>query len=148
VTAASGRSIEAIPYSQLSVGSHVFSDRTYYFVNIGDYSPHTFYIRGPNDDKDTPGASAQWTIKVNVPVNVYLDFWCGQETKGFAQWNDGWTMSSMAPCRNSDMCGPGCQCQTGVVYEKYFASGAIVLYGNDGHEVGTYVAFVTPAGVC
>ena len=89
VTAASGRTIEAIPYSQLSVGSLVFTDRNYIFDNIGSYSERTFYIRGPNDDKSTPADSLQWTITVDVPVIVYLDHWNGQETLGFAQWNHG-----------------------------------------------------------
>ena len=141
VTAASGRTIEAIPYSQISVGSRVFSDRDYSFNSIGDYSARTFYIRGPNDDKDTPAASPQWTITVNVPVIVYLDFYDGQETMGFAQWNVGWKVSSMSAtffaCQG--VCGPG------VVYEKYFASGEIALYGNDGNGYGTYLAFVARA---
>ena len=143
VTAASGRTIEAIPYSQISVGSRVFTDRDYSFNSIGDYSARTFYIRGPNDDKDTPAASPQWTITVNVPVIVYLDFYDGQETMGFAQWNHGWkvsSMSSMSLWLNSNhQEGPG------VVYEKYFAAGEISLYGNDGAHQGTYLAFVARA---
>ena len=140
---ASGQPIEAIPYSsQISVGSRLFSDRDYYFLTIGNYSADTFYIRGPNNDKDTPAASPQWIITVNVPVIVYLDFWGGQETMGFAQWKDGWNVSSMSPTtfdHHTIVEGPG------VVYEKYFAAGEIVLYGNDGNGAGTYLVFVTRA---
>ena len=38
----------------------------------------------------------QWTLAVDCPVTVYLDFWKGQDALGFAQWSNrnAWTLSS------------------------------------------------------
>jgi len=140
VSSVSGRSIELVDLP--AVGGKVFTDRGYKFSDVaaGSYDPQCKFVLGPNDDKNTPAANVQWTLNVCSPVTVYLDFWNkepAQDTLGFAQWKEGWTLSDK-PGTIFDSWGPG------KVYKKDFPAGKVDLYGNDGGGVGTYYAFVCP----
>merc|ERR1719160_35157 len=141
VSSASGRSIKVADPAK--VGDKVFTDRDYTFTSVGDY-PGCKYILGANDDKNTAASSVQWTLTVETPVDVYLDFWGGaaHEKLGFSSWKDGWSKSEKAGARfgtSPHFWGPG------AVYKKHFQAGTVALDGNGGNGHGTYLAFVCPA---
>jgi len=143
VSASSGRDAEMISYSNLAIGDDVFFDRDYTFTNIGQYESDCYYLKGSNDDKNTPAAFTQWTIHTNFDCIVYLDFWGGQDhaDRGMQVYEvlgQNWDVSQRIGTEWSGGKGPG------IVYESVFPSGKIELYGNNGGNRGTYYAFVCP----
>merc|ERR1719412_3270359 len=143
VKSSSGRQVAMVPYSALSVGSLTFFDRTYKFKDIGDYSANCLFMKISNNDKNTAASKTQYTISLSERSVIYLDFWGGEQhaKKGFSTWSSGWKLSSK-PSTSFDSWGPG------VVYQKEFAAGDVILKGNDGNNHGSYYAFICPASGC
>merc|ERR1719412_3015042 len=140
VKSSSGRQVAMVPYSALSVGSLTFFDRTYKFKDIGDYSANCLFMKISNNDKNTAASKTQYTISLSESSVIYLDFWGGEQhaKKGFSTWSSGWKLSSK-PSTSFDSWGPG------VVYQKEFDAGDVILKGNDGNNHGSYYAFICPA---
>ena len=151
VIAASGRRTEIVRASDM--GSGPFWDRPQYLWSDEDKEwavaffkrEGAYFLKVCNDDKPTKADVAQYTISASQPMRVFLDFWGGDKhaKMGFAQWKqDGWHKSSMRGTsfhQDSTTWGPG------VVYERDFKAGTIVLKGNEGaNGHGTYYAFLQP----
>ena len=140
-TPASGRAMEVISVADMSIGSKTFSDRDYVFSDIGNYPSTCYFIRGPNDDKNTDHASVQTTLRIQFPSTVYLDFWGGSiHVDKVSSWIGSWSQSSSKTPTQFSNSGPG------IVMKHNFGSGTINLMGNNGDGHGTYLAFVCPQG--
>ena len=138
----SGRSMEVVSVADLSnKNSKPFTDRSYTFTDIGNYSPNCYFIRGANDDTDTDPSSVQTTLQVPFPSTVYLDFWGDSDhVAQVSSWIGSWTQElSKTP---TEFLGYG----PGIVMKRAFESGEINLMGNNGNGRGTYYAFVCPKG--
>ena len=123
------------------VGSKPFTDRSYVFTNTGNYPSTCTFIRGPNDDKNTPSSSVQTTLEVPFPSTIYLDFWGGDaHLKGVSSWISGWSKTSLRHPTSFSGHGPG------IVMKRDFPKGTVNLMGNNGNGHGTYYAFVCPQG--
>jgi hypothetical protein len=138
-TTASGRAITVVP--KAATNQDVFTDRNYKITSLGAFAGmDAFYIKPPNNDKDTAASSIMWTLQVNVPVKVYLDFWGGSPhvAKVSSHWLGDWHNTGM-----TGMTFPGYG--NGPVYSRSFPAGSIPIYGNNGKGHGTFTVFVEQA---
>ena len=123
----------------------VFTERDYTFSNVGNYPESCKFIRGPNDDKNTPPDSIQTKLEVPFPSTVYLDIWGGDShLEKISTWTDSWKdASNIEPTSfgmDKETWGPG------KVIKRNFGAGKIDLMGNNGGDHGSYYAFVCPKG--
>ena len=132
-----------MPVSELGPGSYPFTDRVYEFDSIGSFPDTCCFIQAPNNDKDTPPDSVQWTLDVPFDSTVYLDFW-GQQNHldKVSAWSGSWTVDHdvVATIFDRGIWGPG------IIIKQNFDAGTINLMGNNGDGHGTYYAFVCPQG--
>eukprot|EP00931_Biecheleriopsis_adriatica_P084171 TRINITY_DN5790_c0_g1_i1.p1 TRINITY_DN5790_c0_g1~~TRINITY_DN5790_c0_g1_i1.p1 ORF type:complete len:1136 (-),score=84.03 TRINITY_DN5790_c0_g1_i1:254-3661(-) len=137
--AASGGPVAVVYVPNLNVGDLVYSDRSFTFLDLGSYRSSCYYLRGPNNDKNTEASSVQWTILTLSNSTIYLDFWQDQDTLGFTSWSSGWKLASETGVKLMEHTSP---IGPGMVYKKNFTAGTVQLYGNDGNGVSTYIVFV------
>ncbi len=70
--------MEVVPVTDLASGSLLFTDRNYKFSDVGNYPDSCYFIRGPNNDKNTAPNLVQTILEVPFASTIYLDFWGGQ----------------------------------------------------------------------
>lgn len=135
---------EIVPVRHLSQAA-VFTDAGHTFARLSNYSASCLYLRGPNKDKSTHGKMPQYTLTVNMPVKVYIDFPDGMKHTegGFRHWNASWREATdikgsvhTGPDEGQALRGPG------LVFQKTHEAGTIKMGGN-GYK-HNYLVFICP----
>jgi len=141
-TPTSGREMEVVPVSELKIGSYPFTDRSYTFSSVGNYSESCSFIRGANNDKNTAPDLVQTSLEAPCASTIYLDFWGGSgHVDMVSSWIDDWTEASDATPTVFGNWGPG------MVMKRDFDAGTVNLMGNNGQGHGTYYTFVCPRAI-
>ena len=145
-TPTSGRRMEVVSVADLSNwDSQPFTDRSYTFMDIGNYSSNCYFIRGANEDKNTDPSSVQTILQVPFPSTVYLDFWGGSShVSKVSSWIGSWMETAYKI--PTEFSATGVLSGPGTVMKRNFGSGTINLMGNNGDGHGTYYSFVCPQG--
>eukprot|EP00929_Paragymnodinium_shiwhaense_P046215 TRINITY_DN23527_c0_g1_i1.p1 TRINITY_DN23527_c0_g1~~TRINITY_DN23527_c0_g1_i1.p1 ORF type:complete len:1262 (-),score=307.07 TRINITY_DN23527_c0_g1_i1:414-4127(-) len=144
VSAASGAKIEVVKRIP-DPNSDAFSDRgNVSIISMGDFAGEDmWYIKPPDNDRETKASDPMWIIQAPVDVLIYLDFWGGESHVDLvrSQWLQKWTRTKRIGCTYS-----GSE-PNGIVYKRFFEAGEIQIFGNNSKEgtQGTFVAFVKPA---
>lgn len=151
------RQLELVDYSSLENDvSLTNTDRTYVFSDIGQYGAECVYIRTPMADETLQASELMWSIKVNRPVKMYLDFWGGREhyRQGAQKWPDArqWELSSNIKGTEFVTADESSFHGDGEVYERKFHGGQIInIHGAggscDGNCFGPPFVFICPEDV-
>jgi hypothetical protein len=109
---------------------------------MGDFAnrPGILYLKTSNDDKNTPAASVMWTLDVDGPSRVYLNFRGESHVSSVSHWleEEDWQLSTM---KTTVSTGIPNWLYWGPVYSKEFEEGKIELRGSN-CPLGTYFVFL------
>jgi len=101
----SGRLIQLV--SLPAVGDRCHYDREYVFKSLGDFAhPGMLYLLTSNEDRKTPSHLVMWTVIVELPVVIHLNFRSERHIK-----------AGNARCVSAARCDASCSATHGILLD-------------------------------